>query len=440
MEVINLKFDRGWFLFLLLFLTGLAGYSITGLELYLRLIYLDGLLLLVTWGWSKISLRDLHFLRKARSLRASAGDIFEETFELINDGWYPRLFVEIRNKSELPDASGSRLLTWLRANEKRTYIARSWLTKRGIYPLGPTDIISGDPFGFFKQKHEFPAKDSLLVLPMVVPIADFVSPAGFLPGGKANQRLSRDVTPHASGVREYQHGDAIKTIHWPSSAKRNKLMVKEFEQDPQSEYWIFLDAQKQVQAGLPFDPPKIQDYWILSRRPEVTLPQSTLEYSTCVGASLAHYFIQKRESVGFVTEDPVFTVIAAERSERQESKILEQLAFATGTGKLPLASLVDLQSPSISMGSCAILITPSVQDDILLSVELLQRRNIRPIVILLMAKSFDGKDGSELIAERLEQNGVPVCKIYNKSNLSKVLSNFFTFQRDKEYHPWVILP
>jgi uncharacterized protein (DUF58 family) len=31
------------------------------------------------------------------------------------------------------------------------------------------------------------------------------------------------------GVRDYQHGDPIKTVHWPSSARHGQLMVKELE-------------------------------------------------------------------------------------------------------------------------------------------------------------------------------------------------------------------
>ena len=430
----------GWVLFLCLFLAGLAGMLTTGVVLYVRLMYMGAFLLISTWAWTRISLNELRITRRARSLRASVGDMFEETFELYNHSQIPRLFVEVLNQTNLPTASGSRLLTWIGGKENRAYIARSWLTQRGAYRLGPTTLISGDPFGFFTQKRTFSSDVSLLVLPMIIPMDNFISPAGLLPGGKAIQRKSLDVTPHASGVREYAHGDAFKRIHWTSTARHGKLMVKEFEQDPQSEFWIYLDAQNFIQAELPYEAPRLREGWIFAGRPEVHLPPSTLEYGVCLASSLAHYFTKQRRAVGFVTDGPIYTVIPAEISERQESKILEMLAFVTGEGRLSLSSLVDIQSPQMPLGSSAVLITPSTRDDVLLAVELLQRRKLQPVVILLMAYSFGGKKGSEELAAKLEHRGVPVCKVYNNANLGQVLAGFTSLHHSQENRSWITLP
>jgi len=430
----------GWILFVILFLVGLLGMTTTGAALYVRLVYMGGFILAGTWLWARMSLRRLRIERQARSLRASVGDVFEESFVLHNQSRIPRLYVEVQNQTSLPSASGSRVLTWVAAGEHRTYLARTWLTRRGAFPLGPTTLRSGDPFGFFSISHTFPSTASLLVLPLITPIVDFPALAGLLPGGKAIQRKSYDITPHASGVREYVHGDALKRIHWPSTARRGKLMVKEFEQDPQSEVWIFLDAQKHVQAEQEFEIPRQHETWIFSRRPDIHLPPSTLEYGVSLTASLAHYFIVQRRAVGFVTDGSVYTVIPAERSERLESKILETLAFVTGEGNLPLSSLVDLQAPQMPLGSSAVLVTPSTRDDVVLAVELMLRRNLRPIVLLLMADTFGGSAGSEKIAAKLEQRGIPVCKIYNNANLEEVLSGFAAIHRQQENRSWQTHP
>ena len=428
--------NTGWVLFFLLFLAGVFGMVSTGALLYVRLVYMGAVLLLTTWVWTRISLSRLRVVRRARSLRASVGDVFEESFEIINPSRIPRLFIEIRNLSDLPDATGSRVLTWVGSRENRTYMARSWLTRRGAFTLGPTTLGSGDPFGFFTARRSFSAGDSLLVLPLIIPIAEFPTPAGMLSGGKAIQRKSFEVTPHASGVREYVHGDALKRIHWPTTARRGRLMVKEFEQDPQSEFWIYLDSQKMVQAQHPYDAPRIRDNWVFTDRPELHLPPSTVEYGVSLAASLAHYFIEQRRAVGFVTDGPVYTVIPAERSERQESKILETLAFVTGNGNLPLASLVELQSPQMPLGSSALLITASIQNDLLLAVDLLKRRKLLPVVLLLMAHSFGGREGSEEMAAKLEMRGVPVCKVYNNANLAEILTGFTALHRLQENRSW----
>ena len=107
-------------------------------------------------------------------------------------------------------------------------------------------------------------------------------------------------------------------------------MVKEFEQDPQAEVWLFLDTYKNshmTKGGASQEVPPIDDLLLLRRR-QVKLPASTLEYAVSITASLAHYFIGERRAVGLVSAlGKTFKVIPAERSERQEAKILEELAF-----------------------------------------------------------------------------------------------------------------
>lgn len=435
------KSNTGWTLFLITLAIGGVGMAATGTLLYTRLVYMSLLVLIVAWIWASISLRGVSISRQARSLRASVGDFFEETIVISNNAQLPRLFLEIDNESSLPQAAGSRLVTMIGRREIRTYLARTWLTRRGAFPLGPTTLRSGDPFGFFSVKRTFPSADSLLVLPLIIPLTDFPSPPGMLPGGKAIRRKAYEVTPHAAGVREYVTGDPLKRIHWPSTARRGRLMVKEFEQDPQAELWIFLDAQAGIQAEIPEDEPnRAWIDWLFVRRPKIKLPASTIEYGACIAASLAHYFIAQRRAVGLVTSSPTYTVISAERSERQEGKILEMLAFANGEGKLPLASLVDLQSPQMPLGSSAVLITPSTNDEVVLAVELLQRRNLRPLVLLLMAESFGGFIGSEALAEKLERRGVAVCKIYNNTDLSETLHAFANLHKGLENRTWQAIP
>ena len=409
----------------LLLAAGLLGTLVNGAAIYSRLLYLGVLLIGGCWLWTRISLRGLSVTRLARSLRANVGDVFEEHFEVTNAKRLFCLWVEVANESLLPAASGSRLLTGIGGRQKRSYAARSWLTRRGGYELGPTVLTSGDPFGLFQEQKRFPAAESLVVLPMLVNITLFPSPPGLLPGGKVIRRKSLDITPHASGVREYVPGDPMKRIHWPTTVRRQQLMVKEFEQDPQAEVWLFLDAQAKVQVEQAYQLPEEQfDGWLLGKRPKFTLPPSTLEYSICITASLAHYFIQQKRAVGLATVGQAQTVIPAERSVRQEDKILEALAFLQAQGSLSLASLVTAQAGQLPQGSSAILITPSPQSEILLAVDDLQRRNLHPLVVLLMADSFGGFKGGEALAKSLLERNAPVCQVYCGADLAQTLSGF----------------
>ncbi|MFZ5884378.1 MAG: DUF58 domain-containing protein [Chloroflexota bacterium] len=417
----------GRILVLLLLVVGGIGTLVNGAVYYVRLLYLGGLLLIAAWLLTVTSLRGVTVERRARTSRAGVGDIFEEHFEIINNSRLTKLWLEVVNETKMPNAGGSRIVTLLRGRQRRSYTARTWLTSRGGFTLGPTTLTSGDPFGIFRVSKKFPAAGRLVVFPMLYPVRDFLSPPGLLPGGKAIRRKSIDITPHASGVREYVPGDPMKRIHWVSTARRGRLMVKEFEQDPQAEVWFFLDTHKSVhvaKAAEPGETPPVEDIFLIRRR-KIKLPPSTLEYAVSITASLAHYFIEQRRSVGLVTaSEHTFEIIPAERSERQEGKILEALAFLQGESTLTLPTLVSTQIGQMPQGSSAILVTPMVWHELLVAVDSLQRRSLRPVVVLLMAQSFGGRQSSEDLARTLMERNVPVCPVYCETDLSETLSSF----------------
>jgi uncharacterized protein (DUF58 family) len=391
---------------------GLIGWAVTGLSLYARLVYLGLFLIVATAIWAILSLRGIQLTRKTRSLRASMGEVFEENIEVRNDAWPGAAWLVVLNQSPLPKVAGSRLMTRIGVHQKRFYSARTLLTKRGAFLLGPTVITSGDPFGMFSMNKRIPARETLVVLPKVYPIKTFPPPPGLLPGGKNIRQRSFDVTPHAAGVREYVQGDPVKRIHWPSTARRNRFMVKEFEQDPLANIWLFLDAEREIQASLPDEEvPSIQvDGWWL-RRPTVALPRNTFEYAISAAASLASFFLADRRAVGLVCAAGKFTVVSAERGERQVSKIMETLAFLQPEGSIPLSGVVDIQAKLLPPGSGVILITSSTRPDLVLAVENLQRRNLRPVVALIKPETFGGSKNSELVAAGLARNNIAVCQI-----------------------------
>jgi uncharacterized protein (DUF58 family) len=414
-------FTLRWLL-LGIILFGFMGWVVTGLLLYARLAYLGLVLVVGTGVMAFFSMRGIHLNRQARILRASMGEVFEEHFEIQNVAWLACLWLEIINRSNLPMAGGSRLLTGIGAHQRRFYTARTLLYQRGAFILGPTSITSGDPFGLFTIRKQVPASDTLMVLPMIFPITDFPPPPGILPGGKAIRLRTSDVTPHAAGVREYVPGDPMKRIHWPSTAHRGRFMVKEFEQDPQADIWLFLDAQRDVQASLPEHGVTFsEDGWWL-RRPNVDLPRDSFEYVISAAASLVSYFLFERRAVGLACVAGKSIVVSAERGERQVNKIMETLAFLQPDGKMPLLGLVTMRAKLLPIGTGVILITPSTRPELLLAVEDLQRRNLRPVVVLIKAETFNGIGESESIIAGLLRRNVPVCPVGFGDNLSVQLA------------------
>jgi uncharacterized protein (DUF58 family) len=394
----------------------------TGAQIYYRLAYVWAFLLIATWTWSKLAIRGVRLTRQPRANRAQMGQVFETRYTLDNPGRLPRLWLVVRDESPLPGSQGSRLFPMIEGKRGRTYLARTRLLRRGVFPLGPTVLESGDPFGLFPVSRVYPAEESILVYPMLADVRQFPSPAGIMPGGEALRRRTLQLTPNAAGVREYAHGDPLNRIHWPSTARRDRLISKEFELDPQAEVWIFLDASHTGQASIPYEL-KIEEGEEFWRRDYVfALPPSTEEYAISATASIGRYFLRMGRSVGFASEGQTLSILPPERGGRQLGKLLEALALLRAEGNLSLRGLIEVQAQHLSRGSTVVIVTHSVEEDVALAVDFLVRRGQRPVVALIDASSFNGPTGTDQLAEMLRFLRVPVRIIRRGDEIGAALS------------------
>jgi uncharacterized protein (DUF58 family) len=303
----------------------------------------------------------------------------------------------------------------------RTYIARSRLLQRGVYPLGPTTLEGGDPFGLFPVEQNLPVSESLLVYPLMFELRDFPNPSGIIPGGEALRRRTQQVTPNASGVRDYYPGDPLNRIHWVSTARRGRLISKEFELDPRAEVWIFLDAAQAGQARIPFSQ-SFEEAENLWKRTEISLPPSTEEYGISIAASLSRHFLRQGRAVGFISAGQVLSMIPADRGGRQLSKMLEALALLRAEGTLPLRGLVEAEAQTIPRGSTVVIITHSVDEDVALTADLINRRGLRPVLVLIDTASFNGLAGSDQLEATLSFLKVPTRVVRMGDDLGVALS------------------
>jgi uncharacterized protein (DUF58 family) len=407
---------------LFILLVSLIAALATGNPIYYRLTYFWALLFFGSWLWSFFSLRGLSFKREARTLRAQVGQVFEERFEIINLSRLFRVWLEVKNESPLPDSGGSQVLTMIGGRQRRIYWSHTLLTQRGVFPLGPTVLSSGDLFGLFPTSKAISSEEALLVYPMMVEVRSFPNPPGLLPGGEALRRRTHQITPNASGVREYYPGDPLNRIHWVSTARRDRLIVKEFELDPLAEVWIILDAAGEGQAALPVVKQEfnVLNYW--RQTAKVSLPPSTEEYSVTVAASLARHFIRRGRAVGLVSAGKHLTLLPPDRGGRQLGKILEALALSRAEGDLPLRGLVESQATHVPRGSIVILITPTASDEFSLVVEYLMRRGLRVIPVMIDASTFGGAMANGELVERLRGMGTPVRRIVYGEDLEITLA------------------
>ena len=128
--------------------------------------------------------------------------------------------------AELPGQVTGRVVN-LRPKQVVRWQARAPLRRRGSYLLGPTRAFGTDFFGIFRFQRNFPGTQEIIVYPGIVDLPNFQLPQAEWNQLGSPRRRSHEVTPSASSVREYTQGDSLKRIHWPSSVRTGKLMVKD---------------------------------------------------------------------------------------------------------------------------------------------------------------------------------------------------------------------
>jgi uncharacterized protein (DUF58 family) len=204
-------------------------------------------------------------------------------------------------------------------------------------------------------------------------------------------------------------------------------MTKEFDQDPQADVWIFLDAHAPVHYRAPepedpVGPPKrVDQMWMWQRQHEVRLPEDTFEYAVSAAGSVADFYIKQGRTVGFACAGDVLTVLSPERGERQLNKILETLTFLNSDGDLPLIGLVEAQAPSLPRASTVVMVTPSTHATVDLAVDSMIMRNLRPVFIHVDSQSFGADLGGGEMVYRLNQRGIPVLVVQKDTDLKEAL-------------------
>ncbi|MGO4783469.1 DUF58 domain-containing protein [Cryobacterium sp. W22_MBD10_FK3] len=110
---------------------------------------------------------------------------------------------------------------------------------RGVIDVGPITTVRSDPLGVLKREVAWASINRLYVHPITVSIPS--TSAGFvrdLEGNPTSDIVDSDISFHA--IREYAPGDGQRNIHWKSTAKTGKLMVRQFEESRRSRLAIIL--------------------------------------------------------------------------------------------------------------------------------------------------------------------------------------------------------
>jgi uncharacterized protein (DUF58 family) len=124
---------------------------------------------------------------------------------------------------------------------------------RGRYAVESVEAVLEDPFGLERVEITLPAGESILVYPRLVDLDGLFSDSGARALEGRRLLLRRPTGFDLHSVRDYEQGESLRRVHWPSTAKRGHLMVKELEDAPRDETAVLLDADAAMVAGVPPD-------------------------------------------------------------------------------------------------------------------------------------------------------------------------------------------
>ena len=124
---------------------------------------------------------------------------------------------------------------------------------RGRYIVEQTRATIDDPFGLARAEVDLAAGGSLLVYPRLVSLDRLFSESGAHAQDGRRLLLRRPSGFDLHSVREYEHGESLRKVHWRTTARRGELMVKELEDAPRDEIAVLLDADEKAVSGESFD-------------------------------------------------------------------------------------------------------------------------------------------------------------------------------------------
>jgi uncharacterized protein (DUF58 family) len=385
---------KGWFYLALAIVCGLLGLATRSVFLLATTAFLLTALSVLVF------FTRLHKVVSAREI--SSEKIFEDgevdiKLYLVNKGRRTG-FLELRDKlpKQLDITKGTNyLIVDLKANQslEMAYTVRAPI--RGIFEMGPVTLRAQDPFTIFYKELKLDVIDHLTVFPLVFDIKD-------VPIRSKTPKLypgASKVKQPGPGqefflIRDYSPGDPFKSINWKAYAKTGKLLVNEKEREAVSDIMIIVDAREASGTG--------------------TDGKNSLLYSTRAAATLANFFLKRRDSVGLVVYGEKMLMIKQGQGQKQLFEILTALANAESKGSLPLKGVVDVGAPYFPKRSPIIIITSMDQDPTLIKA-VSELRTLAFDVSILAPNSID----FELMARSRLEPGVEQSVPYEVLRLER---------------------
>jgi uncharacterized protein (DUF58 family) len=311
---------RGRFIFALGFAVYLAAWAFGSKPLYP---VATGLLLVVLVAWAWVRLADRPFV-----VQRGSGD--QEHVE----GDDVPVVVELRATGRVMPAAVTLNERVGRLGEQRHLLRRSGRrlsvryilerVPRGRYAFEDVRGELADPFALERAIVLLPAPGALLVYPRLVRLGSLFSESGSASHDGRRLLLRRHTGFELHSVREYEQGESLRRVHWPSTARRGQLMVRELEDSPRDEVAVVLDADARGVVG------------------------DSFEVQVRAAGSLVDAYVRRGRRAVLVVNSERREVQHVHSAAADWRRALELLAAVEPTGGLPLARLLAAEdSPAV---------------------------------------------------------------------------------------------
>ena len=293
-----------------------------------------------------------------------------------------------------------------------SYCSRQW----GVYAVGPLRVVASDPAGLFRATRELPVVEEFAVFPRVYDVAGLGRVGArptFSPQEAAAGRAGQSLL--FLGARDYRPGDDLRHVHWPASARRGSLVVKEYEVDLCPYATVFVDLERRHRAG--------------------TGRKSTFEYVVRTAASVVWTSVRAGNLVQVAGLGSKPLHVPPGGGENHLAFALYELIRAQQDGTTSLTDVVLHHLPGVPANSTAVLVSGTVFLDLPALDELLtafRDRGVRAAVFLVNNFSFPAIEGwpppRAAVLEKcqevtffLRSRGVPVRVLEDTDDLAQVL-------------------
>ena len=155
-------------------------------------------------------------------------------------------------EQRLGDVPVRAFLPRLRRGEEALRTYRLPTSQRGLFEVGPVEVPRADPFGLCRTVQRMGAPQRLAVHPRLLGLHPLPTGASLNLEGP-----SSETSPHGSitfhRIREYAVGDELRKVHWPSTAKTGKLMVRHNVDTAQPYTVVLLDLDPERYSEQTFE-------------------------------------------------------------------------------------------------------------------------------------------------------------------------------------------